>query len=68
MIKKVKVTVDKNLCVGCGTCFILAPEVFDYDDTTRKSVVKKELFEYDIDKLREIAASCPVLAIKVEEQ
>jgi ferredoxin len=26
-----KATVDKNLCMGCGLCADLCPEVFEFD-------------------------------------
>lgn len=34
-----KVVVDPRLCKGYANCIVEAPEIFDFDDDTGKSVV-----------------------------
>ena len=62
--KEVKVSVDQNKCVGCGMCASLNPEVFEI--VNGKARVKKE--KVLICEVEEIAANCPVQAIKIEEE
>ena len=39
-----KVEVDKDLCIGCGQCFINYPEIFAQDDDNGLAVaIKKEV-------------------------
>lgn len=69
-----KVKVDRNLCIGCGTCVGIAPKTFEIDNEG-KSVIKKkdgtktqEEVDYsEIDDTGEnisnAAKSCPVGAI-----
>lgn len=58
-----KVTVNKNICIGCGLCCSACPGSFELGEDG-KSQVKDEN-----DKscnYHEIAESCPVGAITVE--
>ena len=57
-----KVTVDSSVCVGCGLCEQLCPEVFKLDSD---GVVKVEANECSKHNLSEVAEQCPVNAIKV---
>lgn len=56
-----KIVVDRNLCIGCGTCVALAPEVFELDNEN-KSVVKNPKGA-DGETILFAAQSCPVNAI-----
>lgn len=59
-----KVFVDQELCIGCGACANLCPQVFALQNDGKSSVTDETGAGCDID----IAAnSCPVGAIKVEE-
>ena len=59
-----KVTVDANLCTGCGLCASLCPEAFEVgDDNVAK--VKGDSCGGGQD-IKEVASQCPVEAIKVE--
>lgn len=59
-----KVKVDRNLCIGAGTCSVIAPEVFELDNEL-KAVVKDQNGASD-DRIIDAAKSCPVLAIILE--
>lgn len=57
-----KVTVNKELCIGCGTCESLCPNVFKIEDGKSKVVSE----ECDTCNCKEVAKSCPVTAIIVQ--
>lgn len=62
-----KVSVDKDLCTGCGLCADNVPEVFemqnDIASTTRK-IIEDPL----TDRVRDAANDCPVEAIILDEE
>ncbi|MDP2946740.1 MAG: ferredoxin [Nanoarchaeota archaeon] len=58
----VKISVDKNKCIGCGSCVAICPKIFTMKDG--KAIVKKN----DVEKLtceKDAQDSCPVGAIKI---
>ncbi len=60
-----KIRVDRALCIGAGTCSVIAPEVFELDGEL-KATVKDPNGAAD-DKIIDAAKSCPVLAIILED-
>ncbi|MFH1439227.1 MAG: ferredoxin [Candidatus Woesearchaeota archaeon] len=63
-----KVSVDKNTCIGCGACAAIASDIFIMGDDT-KAEVKKGMEKVPSGKevsAKEGADSCPVSAIRVE--
>jgi len=60
-----KIRVDRNLCIGAGSCSVIAPETFELDSEL-KAVVKNPNGN-DKDTIIDAAKSCPVLAIILEE-
>jgi ferredoxin len=62
-----KPTVDTDLCIGCGNCESVCPDVFRLDDDGLSRVINAhpgpELYEC----IREAEDSCPVSAISIEE-
>lgn len=64
MAKIKKIEVDRNKCIGCGTCAALAPEVFELDENN-KSRVKNANGE-KLETIKLAADSCPTKAIKIE--
>jgi ferredoxin len=61
-----KVILDQNKCIGCNTCPLLAPEVFEMDTTIYKAKVKKQPEVID-ESIQTAIDSCPVGAISIEE-
>lgn len=72
------VTIDYELCIGCGACHIVSPEIFDeneldgigcivkvfrIDDNPARGQVPDELLE----SVQTAAGVCPVEAIYIEE-
>ncbi|KGN02164.1 ferredoxin [Clostridium novyi A str. 4570] len=62
-----KADVDKDLCIGCGLCPSICPEVFDMGDDGKAHVTVDEVEDSAKDSASEARQSCPVEAITVEE-
>ncbi len=68
MVKKPQV--DKNICIGCGTCTVITPEVFELgkDGKAQPKDLKEEEIEKLKEKIQEAIDSCPVSAISWREE
>lgn len=64
---KYKVTVDRNLCIGAGSCVAVAPKAFALDNEA-KAIVLPTAGDEDDNTLLESAKSCPVAAIIVTDE
>lgn len=62
-----KAFVDKDVCIGCGLCNDLCPEVFSMDDDGTAVAIEEEISEDAEDAAKEAAEQCPVEAIKIDE-
>ena len=62
MVKKI--IIDKNKCIGCGTCVALAPEIFEMDNAGKSNI--KKFPEINEETLKLAIDSCPTQAIKTE--
>ncbi len=61
-----KVKVNKEKCIGCGSCVAIAPEIFELNEEG-KSVVKKQPSKEEESKVKEAIELCPTKAIEIEE-
>lgn len=61
-----KADVNQDLCIGCGLCPSIAPEVFELGDDGKAHPIVDEVPETSSDEAKEAASSCPVDAIDVE--
>jgi len=60
-----KIVVDREKCIGCGTCVSLCPDCFEMKEG--KSSVKAEVEKCDCN-LDEVIESCPVEAISENKE
>lgn len=61
------VTVDKDLCLGCGICEGIAPDIFSLADTSYAEVLLTPVPEELQAAAKEAAEECPEHAIVVDE-
>ncbi len=59
-----KVRVDQDLCIACGACIDLAPNIFDWDDEGLAHVIVDEVPEEEEELAQEAMELCPTEAIK----
>lgn len=60
-----KIKIDKNKCIGCGTCVALCPNSFNWDQTGLKVEAVNPPSDEN-SSLKDAAAACPVQAIELE--
>lgn len=62
-----KAIVNKDMCIGCGACQAIVPDVFEIEDDGL-AVCKVETVEEELkDEVIDAAESCPTAAIATEE-
>ena len=57
--------VDQDLCIGCGLCTDVAPDVFEMNDEG-KAVAVADTTAENQDGVTEAITGCPVSAIREE--
>lgn len=63
--QEMRAIVDKDLCIGCGICEGIAPEVFSLQTEPYAVVINDPLDESQIDAAKESESECPEGAIKI---
>ena len=58
--------VDKNVCIGCGVCPTVCPEIFKMDDDELAIASKDEIADSLVESAKDAQMQCPVNAITVE--
>ena len=64
--KEMKATVDQGLCIGCGICEGIVPEVFSLQNEPYAEVLLDPIPEEFQDATREACEECPETAISIE--
>lgn len=59
-----KIEVNKDLCIGCGSCVAMAPDTFEFSDDGFAEAIDQEVTE----EVRDAAEACPTSAIEIEEE
>ncbi|MGW5866081.1 ferredoxin [Streptomyces sp. NPDC055239] len=63
-----RITVNRELCVGSGNCVEIAPEVFDQDDQEGLVVLRMTEPPEDLQESVDLTSQmCPVGAIEVQK-
>jgi ferredoxin len=60
----VKVYVDQDLCISCGVCIDLSPDVFGWNDDDKAQSIDAEIPGDKKEEVQEAMDSCPTDAIK----
>lgn len=58
---RIRIEVDRDLCIGSGDCVATEPQVFDLDDEGKAIVLDPDAASTD--GIVEAARNCPVTAI-----
>ncbi len=66
-VKKYKVWVDRDLCIGAATCVAVAPKTFILDGEA-KAVILESATEDEVATIIDGAKACPVAAIIIEDE
>ena len=64
-----KIKINQEECIGCGSCSAVCPDVFDLNDDN-KAIIKdtnSDQGESDDECVQEAVDICPVDVIKIEE-
>jgi ferredoxin len=59
--------IDEDICIGCGMCEEICPEVFEIDDE-KAYIIADEIDEEFVEACNEATETCPVNAIRLEEE
>ena len=62
-----KAVVDRDLCIGCGLCAEICPDVFEMDDESIAQVIVDVIPAEAEETAKEAASSCPVEAITIAD-
>ena len=63
-----KAKVNKDLCIGCGACAAIVPDVFQIgDDGLAEVNTDTEVNEDLIDEVKDAAEGCPTSAIEISK-
>lgn len=64
-----KAKVNKDLCIGCGACQAIVPEVFEIGDDGLAQAITEEINEDLKDDVLDAVDGCPTSAIeKIDEK
>jgi len=65
----VRITADREVCIGAGNCVLTAPDVFDQDDDEGLVVVliPPEADPPDAGAVRDAVARCPSRALRITD-
>jgi len=66
-VNSMKITIDRDLCIGAATCLAIAPEVFVLDNEA-KAVILSTADNADDATILDAARGCPTAAITLEDK
>jgi ferredoxin len=61
-----RVTADREVCIGAGMCALTAPEIFDQDDEGIVTLLRSDAGSHE-EAVREAAGLCPSGAVQITE-
>ncbi|MDP2926963.1 MAG: ferredoxin [bacterium] len=60
-----KIRLDREKCIGCGSCVAICPKYFEMDPNGRAKLIKK-LTISSIECIQNAVDCCPSQAIRIE--
>lgn len=58
-----RVEVDQDLCISCGACIDICPEVFDWNDDEKAQAIAEDVPSEHEEQTKEAIEDCPTNAI-----
>jgi ferredoxin len=62
-----RIVVDRDRCVGSGTCEALAPALFEVDDDGVLAVLRAEPGDEELSDVRDAVTACPTRALALAD-
>lgn len=62
-----KVCVNRDNCIGCGSCQNIEPSVFEMDQEGISTVICKDFSKVNVESINEAVECCPTGAITKED-
>lgn len=62
-----KAKVNKEICIGCGACQAMVPDVFELGDDGLATCKSESINDENKDEVMDASESCPTGAIEVKE-
>lgn len=62
-----RIRIDTDICTGHGRCYMLAPDLFDTDDSGYGVVIKPDVPPELLDQAESARQNCPERAIFIDE-
>lgn len=68
-----KIILEREKCIGCGSCAVICPKYFELVEDGKSHIVgaeKREIEELEMDKLEcaeSASEACPAQCIKIEK-
>jgi ferredoxin len=69
-----KIILERNKCIGCGTCAVLCPTFFEMSDDGRVDLIDAEVVGDNMEKEvsdvscnEEAAQGCPMQCIQIKD-
>ena len=62
-----KTKVNKDACIGCGSCTVIASDVFEIDDDGLAIAKNENITDENKEEVIDASEACPTSAIEVEE-
>jgi ferredoxin len=62
----VRIVVDRDRCVGSGSCEALAPDVFEVDDDGVLTVLREQPGDDELPDVRDAVTACPTRALALD--
>ena len=78
MAKTFKLLHDRENCIGCGACAVIAPDFWEMNDDSKSDIIggkdrddkwqEKKITDKDFEINLEAAESCPVEVIHLKDE